>query len=237
MIVTLPLLLFYEITALVMMQRGEEPLRNGVDVWLRYLASRFGEQPSSGHWFKWLFELIGLQGIFVLTVLLVVLIITGSYSYFRHRPVFSLKYCILIILESGIYVWILALASRFLAKNLTAYLAIGLQNPALIMMSVGAGVFEELLFRAVGYGLVAALIIKSLEAKRKWPVKVVILVISSLIFAWAHDMSSINFTDYTFLYRAVMGVLFCVLYEFRGLGVAVWSHALYDFIVLMVGTH
>ena len=220
-----------------MMRQQTEPLRNGVDLWLRHLASRFGSQPDSEHWFKWLFDLVGVQGIFVLTVLLVLLLIAGSYSYFRDRPVFSFKYCILIVLESGIYVWVLALAARFFATALTTYLLISADSQAVVLMSIGAGVFEELLFRAVGYGLLAALIIKSLDAKRKWPVKVVVMLASSLVFAWAHDISTLVLTDYTFLYRAVMGMLFCALYEFRGLGVAVWSHALYDFIVLMAGTN
>ncbi|MDZ7722585.1 MAG: CPBP family intramembrane glutamic endopeptidase [candidate division KSB1 bacterium] len=237
MIVTLPLLLIYEILALLMMRQGEAPLRNGVDMWLRHLASRFGSQPDSEHWFKWLFNLVGSQGIFVLSLLMFILVIAASYSFFRHRPVFSFKYCILIVLESGVYVWVLALAARFFATALATYLAIGSETHAVIIMSLGAGVFEELLFRAVGYGLVAALIIKSLDAKRKWPVKLMVLLASSLIFAWAHDLASLDFTNYTFLYRAVMGVLFCALYEFRGLGVAVWSHALYDLIVLMAGAN
>jgi len=31
-----------------------------------------------------------------------------------------------------------------------------------------------------------------------------------------------------------MGLLFCLLYEIRGLGIAVWTHSLYDVFVFLL---
>jgi len=65
--------------------------------------------------------------------------------------------------------------------------------------------------------------------------KIFAAVITSLIFSWLHNQQSFTLTDYTPLYRFVMGLFFCILYELRGLGIAVWTHSLYDVFVVLYG--
>jgi len=104
-----------------------------------------------------------------------------------------------------------------------------------LMMAIGAGVFEELLFRAFAYGLLAYLFIRIFAAENTWLPKIIFAIFSAFIFSWAHDFANLDFGSYVFLYRFVMGILFCLLYEFRGLGIAVWTHTLYDVFVIFLG--
>jgi len=62
----------------------------------------------------------------------------------------------------------------------------------------------------------------------------VMLVISSLLFAAAHHAGPLGepFESYSFLYRAVCGLLLGVVFLTRGLGVAAWTHAVYNALVL-----
>lgn|GEM_PF-502928 len=233
-LMTVPLLIFYEILALIMRHHDAEPVRNGIDLLLRRMAVQFGSFDFSAHWFQWLIDRLSFHGVFVLGILFVVLFGGAFYSFVKDRPIFKLQYCFLIILESGIYVWVLAIAAQLLTNEIVAHLALSQQTQAALMVSIGAGVFEELLFRALVYGVLTFLIIKLMDARRTWPIKPVMMLLSAFLFAWAHDLSELNIFDYHFMYRAIMGVLFCLLYEFRGLGVAVWTHALYDIAVIMV---
>ncbi len=107
--------------------------------------------------------------------------------------------------------------------------------------------YEELVFRAIGYGFIPYALLflfrlpdrkKAKNARRQFvnqrvglELKLFAALASSLLFAWLHDVNSFSLADYTTLYRFCMGILFCVLYEFRGLGVVVWTHTLYDIFV------
>ncbi len=231
---TLPLLIVYEILAVAMQNQNTEPVRNGIDLLFRNMALQFGSFDFSSHWFQWLVNRLSFHGVFVLGALFVLLFVGAFYSFVRDRPVFKIRYCLLIILESGIYVWLLAIAAQLLTNEIVAHLTLSQQTQAALMVSIGAGVFEELLFRALIYGALTFLVIKMMDARRTWPIKPVMMLLSAFLFAWAHDLSRLNVLDYQFMYRVIMGVFFCVLYEFRGLGVAVWTHALYDIAVIMV---
>ncbi|RPI00917.1 MAG: CPBP family intramembrane metalloprotease, partial [Calditrichaeota bacterium] len=63
--------------------------------------------------------------------------------------------------------------------------------------------------------------------------KIIAALFSSLIFSWLHNVQSFNLLSYAPLYRLIMGILFCILYEFRGLGIVVWTHSLYDVFVIL----
>lgn len=96
---------------------------------------------------------------------------------------------------------------------------------------IGAGVYEEMLFRLM---LIPPLAIgmKLFGVPRPWSVASVVLLTSAL-FSAAHYVGPHGdmLDAFTFLFRFTAGALFAVLFVYRGFGVAAGTHALYDIFV------
>ncbi len=103
-----------------------------------------------------------------------------------------------------------------------------------IVLSIGAGVHEELIFRLVMFGGMAGAAMRWL----KWSevrAFAVALIVSSLLFSAVHYVGELGdpFTLFSFTYRFLAGALFAGLFVVRSFAVAVWTHALYDVLVLV----
>ncbi len=100
-----------------------------------------------------------------------------------------------------------------------------------IVISAGAGLHEELIFRLGGVSGLSWLLAGITGEKRAW---MWAALISSLVFSLAHHVgpSGEAFEFAAFTYRALAGLFFAVIYQVRGFAVAVWTHALYDVYVL-----
>lgn len=113
-----------------------------------------------------------------------------------------------------------------------------------VVMSAGAGLYEELLFRALlfDWGGRALTYVSmpfatggaALQTSRRWALWLAWGLFSSLLFSAWHHMGDLAepFSLQAFVFRFVCGLFFCLLYAFRGLAVAAWTHALYDVWVL-----
>ena len=100
------------------------------------------------------------------------------------------------------------------------------------MVSLGAGIYEELLFRVLVVGALAWL------AKRVFgwgPVGAGLFatILGALVFSLFHYIGPYGdaFRLSSFAFRAIAGVLFSGLYLTRGFGITAWTHALYDVLV------
>ena len=104
-----------------------------------------------------------------------------------------------------------------------------------LTVSLGAGLYEELLFRVV---LVGGLtwVGRSALGWRDGAASAVAVAVSALVFSAFHYVGASGdaFTVASFTFRALAGVWFSVLYVFRGFGIAAWTHALYDIGVLVL---
>jgi membrane protease YdiL (CAAX protease family) len=100
-----------------------------------------------------------------------------------------------------------------------------------LLMFLGAGIYEELLFRLI---LLSAAIgvLRRLGAGGRWSV-VYATAMTSLVFAGAHYVGPHGeaFGLYSFASRCVAGVFFCALFVYRGFGIAAGTHAVYDILV------
>jgi hypothetical protein len=98
-----------------------------------------------------------------------------------------------------------------------------------LMISLGAGLYEELLFRVLLVGGLALLAGKGFgwEPRRAGLFAV---VVGALIFSLFHYVGPYGdpFELSSFTFRAIAGVLFSGLYLVRGFGITAWTHALYD---------
>ena len=103
-----------------------------------------------------------------------------------------------------------------------------------LVMSVGAGLYEELVFRLVLMGGLFALLHRVGGFGRLLSA-VVAVVVSSLIFSGVHHIGSMGeaFTLSAFVFRFFAGVVFAAIFQTRGFGVAAWTHALYDVWVMV----
>jgi hypothetical protein len=102
-----------------------------------------------------------------------------------------------------------------------------------VMLSLGAGIYEELLFRVIIAGAldVAA---QRLLGWRRWMAGVFAVVVSATVFSACHYIGPYGdpFQVESFVYRLLSGMAFSALYLTRGFGITAWTHALYDLLVL-----
>jgi membrane protease YdiL (CAAX protease family) len=99
------------------------------------------------------------------------------------------------------------------------------------VLSAGAGLHEELLFRLLLIPALAWGACQLLAMPRPLALAVAVLG-SAALFALAHHLNGEPFDAYAFSYRLVAGCLFGGLYLARGFAVTAWTHATYDFYVL-----
>ncbi len=120
------------------------------------------------------------------------------------------------------------------ALALTAPALLGdLPWSALAVLSIGAGLYEELVFRMI---MLAAIHMVLSDFARLGPNLAggIAIVASAVAFAVYHDLS----TDVSALaqsaFYVLAGMYFGLIFVLRGFGVVVGVHALYDFLVLVV---
>lgn len=107
--------------------------------------------------------------------------------------------------------------------------------PTKLMLALGAGLFEELLFRVLLVGALAAAG-RVLLGLGRGASGVIAVVIGALVFSAFHYIGPYGdpFQVQSFVFRALSGVAFSALYLLRGFGITAWTHALYDVIVLLL---
>jgi membrane protease YdiL (CAAX protease family) len=108
-----------------------------------------------------------------------------------------------------------------------------------LVMSLGAGFYEEVAFRVVLYGLgarVLLLIFPEIAPSRKLLVRIGWAVIVAAVFSAWHYTGPFgdSFELRSFVFRWVCGLVFTAIYAFRGFAPAVWTHTLYDVWVLVL---
>jgi hypothetical protein len=222
----LPLLLLYEGLARLLSGTGGSGIRNGADVLL-----------------KSLFVLLGGQ--LGLTIFAMVLVGTGAVLVWRDRrrsgPIEG-RYFIGMAVESVIYAGLFGLVTSTVTALLLhgpSAIALGqsprFDLPTQVMVSLGAGIYEELLFRVIMVGALA----KLASVGFGWrPVAAggFATVIGALIFSFFHYIGPLGdrLELTSFAFRTVAGMLLSGLFLLRGFGVAAWTHALYD-VFLAIG--
>ncbi len=225
----LPLLLGYEALAVALPMRETQGVRNGAEVLLRSVFDA-----AVGAWGAAAFGavMIGLAGF------LVVRDVRANGAPARGS-VFARM-----MLESLLLAAVFAVTASLITRRLldvahllaiAAPAADPIDAPTRLMVSLGAGIFEELLFRVVLVSalLAAARVVFGTGATAS---TVIAVSLSALIFSASHYIGP--FGDKlalpSFLFRTVAGLLFSVIYVLRGFGIVAWTHALYDVGLLLL---
>lgn len=104
-----------------------------------------------------------------------------------------------------------------------------------LMVSLGAGIYEELLFRVLLVGTLA----RGARRLLGWGSAasgILATVLGALVFSAFHYLGPYGdrLELGSFAFRAIAGLMFSGLYLLRGFGITAWTHALYD-VMLALG--
>lgn len=144
---------------------------------------------------------------------------------------------VLIALEGALYAFLM----RFIGSYAVGSLRLGPPGGGgvftSVVMSLGAGFYEEIAFRVGLFGVGAFAIKKVLgKGPRTVVVTAVWAVIGACLFSGWHYVGPLSdtFQLQSFVFRAVCGLVLTAIYAFRGFAPAVWTHALYDAWVMVL---
>jgi hypothetical protein len=103
----------------------------------------------------------------------------------------------------------------------------------LLTLSLGAGLYEELLFRVVLVALLSNAM--RLVGFGRMTAGVIAVIVGALVFSAFHYVGPLGepLRLESFVFRALAGMAFSALYLTRGFGITAWTHALYDVGVLL----
>jgi membrane protease YdiL (CAAX protease family) len=104
---------------------------------------------------------------------------------------------------------------------------------SLIVLSIGAGIYEELIFRLMTLTLLHLLLVDML-GMRKGVAILLMVLISSLLFAGYHYLGNEPFVWQTFVFRTTAGLYFGAIFVFRGFGITAGAHASYDVLIVVL---
>ncbi len=230
-----PMLVAYEGGLLLWPQA----MRNGADVWLRALL-----------------EYAGFSQYLLLPLLTCGILL--AWHHLRHDP-WKVQGHVLygMLVESmtlGFLLVVGAQLQRSLLNELASLPAASSTTCAILeegaflvraMAFLGAGIYEELLFRLILLSLLVAGLCQCGISRQASCLTAVAL--SSLVFAAAHYQLDLHFGSWhlatsvgdtfqwpSFLFRCSAGVFFSLVFLYRGFGIAVGAHALYDILVSLL---
>src|SRR5215471_3541363 len=225
----LPLLIAYEGLAAMLAQPGHGEVRNGADAMLRAAFT-------------------AVAGVYGPMVFMAAIILLGLFLVVRDlrmsrgglRPLIFGGMLVESAAMAGAFGLIIGVATAKLISSLQMLMVAegGIRSmawPTRLMLSLGAGLYEELFFRVfLVTGLAAvgrALLGFSTRVASGFAV-----VISAIMFSAFHYIGPFGdtFELQSFTFRMLSGLAFSVLYVLRGFGVTAWTHALYDSFLLVL---
>ena len=215
-IITLPIFLTYELGIFWMRNIEFNYIQNGADVLIEQAILRLG------------FDVIYVSSIIFLFVLLI--IIYYQKHHFNSLSI-SRPYLGAMFLESIVYASILF----FLMGNL--YLMDVSTNDLYcnIILSLGAGIYEELIFRVLLI-YVFYQSIKFLFRLGKFSTNFYAIILSAILFSSFHFIGAESFNQEAFAVRFIAGIFLAFLYVQRGFGITAITHSFYDIFVIFLLT-
>jgi hypothetical protein len=198
------------------------PVRNAADVVTRELTTLAENS---------LFEYIGLTLGIGAAFAFVLLMLGRGHTMRASRFVF-------VGIEGIVYAIAMRLAGQYVVSRLALANGIPEGKFSALVMSLGAGFYEEIAFRVGLFGLGLRLVlglIGSISRFKRGLVALAWALVTSLAFSAWHYVGDLGepFELRSFVFRSVCGLAFTAIYSFRGFAPAVWTHTIYDAWVLI----
>jgi membrane protease YdiL (CAAX protease family) len=228
LVLVFPLFLIYQIGVLFTL-----PVLNGADFLTVFLFRNLGL--STGSYLAYTFAVtVG----FAIAV-----------AVLRHKQRFDPQLIVPVLVESAIYALTMGSLIVFVmtrALGISPQLAGGGGGGVggfvaqqgfgtRIVMSLGAGVYEETVFRL---GILSGLVVlfDRVFGLRRWLAFVIALLLSAVLFSAMHHIPPYGDPLHAgiFIFRVLAGLCFGLLFWYRGFAIAVYTHALYDLYVFLL---
>ena len=217
----LPLLAVYEFGVLALSGSAADGVRNGADVWLR-----------SG------LQELGFAQPFVLPAVVIGGLLVWHFEG-RYPRRISIDTLPGMLAESILFAFVLAGIAQagetmFQTLHIPRTLAISETRTAVALTFVGAGIYEETMFRlCLLPGCIGLFRLSRLSPG--WSIFLAVLA-TSLAFSLAHHVGqpADTFPLFPFAFRTIAGIVFALLFLYRGFGITVGCHAGYDLLVGVV---
>ncbi|OQY27588.1 MAG: hypothetical protein B6244_10015 [Candidatus Cloacimonetes bacterium 4572_55] len=222
-IASLPLFIAYEALILWANAGNSVQVRISAEIWIKRMLAGFG-----------------IAGHIALGVLLLLIGFAILFSERKKQIPFHQRYFLIMIAESFFYAIVIGIIiSRtvgMLFARIPAYPMIS-ENGLFdlftnISLSIGAGPYEELFFRVL---LVGGLYLSiRLFIQNRARAYTVSAIIAALIFSGIHYIGIFGdpFIWSSFVFRFLFGLALNMIFLVRGFGVAAWTHAIYDILVV-----
>ena len=214
---TIPLFFVHEISILFLSKDDIIVVRNGADFLMRNILESFD-----------IYGLYGLGFVFFFGFIFTFIFFLKNE---KTREINS-NFLFFMFIESVLWSFTLYLMlSKFMLVLMNPTGKMILQQ---VTLAIGAGIYEEFLFRVL---LIAGLanILGFIFLWKQLARKIVALIISGGIFSAFHFMGEYGdfFSMELFLLRFFAGIILGSLYLFRGFGITAYTHSIYDLIVLI----
>lgn len=206
-------------------------------LWLLYEGLRLSLAPHERNGAEALIndflQLFGPHALSVLRVAMLITIVLAAWSLLRRQIPWA-RVVLVSLLEGAVYGLMLgpvtgALTLQFV--DTSQPLAAGL-DAADLVNSLGAGIFEEALFRL---GLLSLLALAFHRVSRAFSLPVALgscaaVLTSAILFSLFHHVGigGDPFELRIFVFRALAGLILGSLFVLRGFGVCVYTHSVYD---------
>jgi hypothetical protein len=183
---------------------------------------------------------------------------TGVFSLLGRGHAFRLGKFIQIALEGAVYAVVMRVGADFVVGRLpiaprvlqaAVAPAVGADPFAGMVMSLGAGFYEELAFRVMLFGLGAKVLVWLFARQRLSLVDqgprltftamllmVAWALVAAAVFSAVHYVGAFGdrFELGSFVFRLLLGLALTLIFALRGFAAAVWAHSLYDAWVLVL---
>ena len=214
-----PLWLLYEGSALILNNSWLGGYRTGADFLLKQFLDTLGLHPGLS---------VMLPGAAL-----------GLYFFIRLRKIRQFtarpRFFGMMFLESLGYAIVFGLIVGGITDLILTSVPLELdeQKMAALVISLGSGPYEEFVFRfALILGLLALL--RERLHQHRYAAYTITIIVSSLLFASFHylDVFGELWTWSSFTFRFLAGIALALLFIWRGLGVAAYTHSLYNILLM-----
>ncbi|MEE2885930.1 MAG: CPBP family glutamic-type intramembrane protease [Planctomycetota bacterium] len=207
-------------------------------LWLTYEVLRQFFVPRTmnlaEYWVKEQFYTLPRVVLDVYSIAVALAVAIAAWSLLR-RQIPWVRVGLVVVLEGSVYGLMLGPIAAQLTRHSMPVLELNAVDGPLfanLIGSLGAGVFEELVFRLVLLSGLAWLFVRALKSfhmHRSIAIGLALLA-SSLLFSLFHHVGVglAELEPKVFVFRAMAGIQLGILFITRGLGVCVYTHAMYD---------
>lgn len=180
------------------------------------------------------------------------LVFAGVFAWLGRGEAFQRSKFLQIAVEGAFYAFLMRLLGGYIVTRVFAAAGVPMegQGPFVgVVMSLGAGFYEELTFRVLLFGMGAKAMVWAFAGEhvglvqggpplsfRAGMMMIGWAVVSALFFSAIHYIGPLAdpFALPSFSFRWVLGLSLTLIFVLRGFAAAVWTHALYDIGVLVL---